>query len=444
MKNPNNLEYQPTQTITSHQIIGKTALTSDNDTRTESLPEAKNLANYRKRLIDDGYFPIETREGSDKCYEFLLSQAIDDDFNSKGRSVSRQLKLEGYKNPDWSEQDTTEIFQNASVDVVLHILSAIRNAYQEHGIDAVQAQFPKIKTSGTDWTQILTTSKRSLLDCYRDPTNPNITPSLKTILKCCNLMEEHAGNIIECPYDIPTRTNNIVPADQAQFSDGKYRIYFSSPSGKPRAEFLTTYAKKCIDEKIPFDMKGMERPNREPGSAPSYFDSTVFYVLPDHLEKTIKILEEIKQESPDLIAKFGSPITTADNMGYYTVAQSRKQATWNYLFDRVSKWAFYKTIASQMSLEGLANDNEHAAYLQENAGFKLSITEPILPEEMQNYIHAKSGSLNMTALKSMFFINLKQLFSLTNFGDTKHTEYPFCFSKTYYSPAENNKKSPDS
>lgn len=438
MKNPNSFEYQPTSTITTQQKIGKTALVSDEDSRSELLLEAKQLSQYRKDLLDNGYFPIETKEGSDKCYGFLLEQVLNNSFNSHKESVSRQLKLDGHKNPDWSEPDSTKTIQDASADVALHVLTTIREIYKTHGVEVVQAQFPKIKTSGTDWTQILTISHDSLLNYLDDQNNSNITPSLKTILRYCNLIEEHAGTITECPYKASTKTAEETPENHAQFTDGRYRIYFNSPSGKARADFLTSYAKKCIDQRIPFDMKGMERPNKGSDSIPSYSDGTVFYVSPENLEKSIKILETIKQESPSLIAKFGSPIATADIIDYYSIAQSRKQATWNNLFDRVSKWAFYKTIASQMSLEGLANDDKNVAYLHDDASLKLSTTTPQLSEAMQNYIYAKRSALNLGSLKSMFFVNLKQLFSLANFGDTKHTEYPFCFSKTFYSSSENN------
>ena len=387
----------------------------------------QELSETRRELLAEGEFPAETEEGMKKCFDYLCASAVDGTFVSN--SVSRKMRMDDYKNPDWSEPDTREQQLDASVDVAFHMIESIREVYRNGGTAAVQEQFPGVAASGVDMSQLLTISKDVLAQCFNEPDNARVTDSLRKIINCCWIGGEYAGAPQACPYKLSTvsELQQKYNAEDAR-SDGRYRFYLNAPSGKARCNFLALYAKKCIDQRIPFEMKGIEVLNNGTTSEPSRADGIILYAQAENFEESLRILKEIEKENPELAAKFGSPVATAEKMSYFGVSQSRKDATWNYLFDRVSKNAFHKTIAEAM---GLPTDD--ARYSQPDADKQIAKGMSGLSDEMIDFI--RNGGAN--SLHDSFISNLKQMFSLANFGDTKHQDAHFCFSDCFYSEEEN-------
>ena len=424
--------------------IGETALLLCREQkRSEILPDAKNLTAYRKRLLDKIILPIETSDGINKCYDFLLDTVIREEINhitAMKNSVSRVLRLDGYKSPDWNEKDTLELSNAIKLDISNHILKSIRATYQEGGIDAVKQDFPMVKTSGTEWTQILTISKPTLEAYINNPEIP-IGDSLKAIIECSNATSEHCGEEYNCPYAV--RHMNGKTSYQGKRTDGRYRFYLNCPSGNLRRDFLVTYAKKCIDRRIPFDMKGAEIINDGRSPEPKRADGVIMYIQSDHLEDALEIMQEIDEEKPELTEKFGTPPITTGQMSFFGIAQSRREATWNYLFDRVSRWALFKTTLEAMLSSSKFAEKEKAQIeellnnLRDNDGEELSKTNPNWSPEMIDYIKNNIKTFDGGSMRTRFNMNLKTLFSKANFGDKKHTNYPFCFSDAFYSLLEN-------
>ncbi len=395
---------------------------------------------YRKQLLSDGAFPIQTQEGITKCYDYLLSLVINGKFQKT--SVSRTLRLDGYKSPNWSEKDTTEIRLNTSVNIAEYLLESTRVVYREGGAQAVEEEFPAINASGTQWTQIMTISRPTLEALIKNPHGGLIGSSLEAIINCCNVYGEHSCTDVDCPYKI--RHTNDVPESKEKIgrSDGRYRFYLNCPSGRSRGAFLESYAKKCIDRRIPFDMKDLELENDGKSPEPQRSDGVILYILPDHLEDSLAIMKEIEEENPELIKQFGTPPMTTAQMSYFGVSQSRKDATWNHMFDRVSKFAFVRTMLAYMSASGEFTSEEKEALtkqvneIDEIDFYSTAIKYPSFSPDMEEFIKSRASSLNKASLRDMFSICLKQLFSKANFGDKKHTNYPFCFGSAFYSAKE--------
>ena len=146
--------------------------------------------------------------------------------------------------------------------------------------------------------------------------------------KCAKLM-----NLEPTPLYKPNRDKW-----DKDFTTSKYvfRIYINTA---PRdtletQEFFNLFIKKCTERKINYEYKAAE-------NHPPQVDSTILYCCYDNLESILEILEEIKNERPDIIESIGSPIATGLNYSYYALAHQGFLSTYNDYFDYISESAFY-------------------------------------------------------------------------------------------------------
>lgn len=128
------------------------------------------------------------------------------------------------------------------------------------------------------------------------------------------------------------------------------RIYLNTPSGKPTVDFAKEYIEKCIDSGLDYDAKfGFNTVSN---------DRTILYGREDELARRVAILEEIREEHPELISKFGSPIADCARLGdsYYGIAHAGMVSTksghcvqtYNDYFDSLCDSAFVLTKARIM------------------------------------------------------------------------------------------------
>ncbi len=132
----------------------------------------------------------------------------------------------------------------------------------------------------------------------------------------CDLEEEHNG------------ADPIYPFEKTMYyeinSYGGYnkRIYLNPPlKNITTYKFLSEYIKKCIDRRIPFDMKGFGSLKHGETS----LDGTILYSSNKYFDSHLECLEEVIKENPDLMNTFGTPIYTGamvkdkNNRTYYTI-----------------------------------------------------------------------------------------------------------------------------
>ena len=151
------------------------------------------------------------------------------------------------------------------------------------------------------------------------------------------------------------------------------RLYITTSCSEYGYLFLMEYIKKCRQNHIECDMKGMDKGNLVdyPGK-----DQTIFYSFLHDFPTRIKILEEIKREHPEWIETFGSPISgcaTLNNsyygighIGAYSINEesserigfpvcSANTATYNDCIDNLGEYAFYSTLAKYIVKSNLIN-----------------------------------------------------------------------------------------
>lgn len=119
------------------------------------------------------------------------------------------------------------------------------------------------------------------------------------------------------------------------------RIYLNTPDGKPTLEFAKEYIKKCMEKGIDYDAK----------FAFNFVsnDRTILYAREEDICDRVAILDEIAEEHPELIEKFGTPIldTARINDSYYGIGHAGVVSpsgscvtTYNDYFDELCEASF--------------------------------------------------------------------------------------------------------
>ena len=248
---------------------------------------------------------------------------------------------------------------------------------------------------------------------------------------------DHIGDIDVLPYT-PTeqKTEHSSPYD--------YRLYFNPPYGETRSQFITEYIKKCIDRKIPYNMKGFE------GSKESKIDSMVFYTHEEYLADVLEILEEIKTERPELVEAMGTPITSGVNYeNYYSLAHKgrpKTAQTFNDIVQYSMSWAMSITCAQYLITEKYEElSSEDKSYLQRYLNFDCAdFAGKNRPDKIAVFSYSNfkfSEFFSQSALASLasnpeFISALRENYltiqSLYNFKDTEHKNMPPCLSKEFF------------
>ena len=229
-----------------------------------------------------------------------------------------------------------------------------------------------------------------------------------------------------------------------------FRIYINTSNGENLAEFLREYASRCIQKRIPHTMKGKQN------DAEYRTDGTILYVNVDHIEDVLQILEDIKDERPELLETFGSPLSLAHNESYYAITThpGGSEFTYNDFIDRLTEVALVKVLAERIlerhkktltseqceELEKLAKDETIFDYTP-NPKDKMSpfymrkSTSGVMCKNFYNHYMNQIMSimeLENNDLITLMREKLKVCTSLAYYGDTEHLGHSITFPKALY------------
>ncbi|HOZ88825.1 MAG TPA: hypothetical protein PK737_01135 [Bacilli bacterium] len=383
------------------------------------------------------------------------------------KDPSRKMKLNDHQEPR-DEPFTEAYYAQQQAIVVYKILKYLRHSFlvwainPEANKDNLIANFTERFITCHWFNKTYQLSREELLK-VTELTLPEVenllniepdtrfSPFLKNIKeKCANFIEEHNGDCFSFPYD-----SSI--SYQGTFGKGyDYRIYLNAPLGNACFEFLSLYIQKCLNHHIPFHMKGN-------GALISEIDNMILYTNSTCLLKNIAVLEEIKNERPDLIAKFGSPICSGDNISYYALGHGGKKReigivyqTYNDYFNYISEFAYLSLIADY----ALTNEKiPYHAYLTINKEYNIPVSDiykiisgykNIDPELIKRHrisdneraiINKLCKTVFQEAMADNTFINkyatkIKQIATQYNFSKEKYSgfmiNFPICFDNNFF------------
>lgn len=247
---------------------------------------------------------------------------------------------------------------------------------------------------------------------------------------------EIIGSINTLPFVSPRCLPHKYPYD--------YCIYFNAPYGETRCRFVTEYIKKCTGRRIPHYMECFK------GDIEGNMESCRFYVYQEFLIDVLEILEEIKQEMPELVSTMGTPIVGGLNYAnYFTLGHSGRRKTdssFSEIVQYCMSWAFAITCAryiKETRFDTLSEKDK--SYLVKYLDFdcvdfvgkchtdgigvfhcsSFEIYDFFTPEELEKFADDPKFVLD-------FRDNYLTIQSLYNFKDTKHKNIPPCFNQQFF------------
>ena len=408
------------------------------------------MSGILEKVIKYGTVPILTKEGISKTFDIIFSYFIGD---GKVSDVSRNLTLSDYKDHENSDNDPNEYLQSRK-NVLWQVVVALKEDL--------------IKMEGSNYEE-----KLYNLYNYADCKSKAISiDDLRKILKLENAEstwrffsinkfsdKKHFYNPIEDLTNFEMEhigvSNDLFFGVNKHEADYDYRIYLNLPSGVLGVKFLEIYATKCIQRRIPYNMKGLY-------DGAESLDRTILYCHKENLEQVIEILEEIKTEFPSLADSFGSPITTATNYSYYAICHRGGQyihkfgsrgvplETYNGFTNKIICLAgasiFAEMIKStpiiwevldveeKQKIEQLLSFDFKFENLKEKEAFVSNAYKntKFIKEIVSNNQDVFRNPAIMGRMKNMFLEKFKLWASYLNFGDLDHTECSPSFSKEFY------------
>lgn len=391
------------------------------------------MSDIIKKILSEGTVPMLTDEGLKGVIEL---------YSSGDMAVSRELKLSAYKPPK-TEEVNKDYDKKYGKEILSYLLQAIKKEIEEIGIDEYESTVLRQRTFNVEGYGEYIPQKAEVLNVLSMLDEMSIDEILENSEFARVLLDtnakfnsDHIGDIDVLPYTPTEKKEHSSPYD--------YRLYFNPPYGETRSQFITEYIKKCIDRKIPYNMKGFE------GSKEIKIDSMVFYTHEEYLADILEILEEIKTERPELVEAMGTPITSGVNYeNYYCLAHKgrpKTAQTFNDIVQYSMSWAMSITCAQYLITEKFGElSSEDKLYLQKYLNFDCAnfVGKNHLGKIVDfGYSSFKFGKFfSQSALADLannpeFISALRENYltiqSLYNFKDTEHKNMPPCLSKEFF------------
>lgn len=244
----------------------------------------------------------------------------------KNKKHSRSIVLDDYKSPVDDEESISEIeVEKIKFDIIRHMAQSLLRDCDVRDSSKTISQFMsrwKEKNSGLDITlgelqEITTMSDEDIRKSIAEKSENNICGFINRVYRTsCDLAGEHNGENPIYPFERP------LPSEKNTLWGYNKRLYLN-PSLKNIStyKFLAEYIKKCIDRRIPFDMKGFG----SMAHSAEQLDGMILYSSNEYFDHHIECLEEVIKENPEIMRTFGSPIYTGARVSnengdvYYTV-----------------------------------------------------------------------------------------------------------------------------
>jgi len=285
--------------------------------------------------------PILTPDG--------ISTMLDSCLENEGQNKrhSRTIVMDGYKSPiDDGKSVGTEKIEEIKYDLIRYMATSLLRDCDIEDTSKPVSQFydgwnehnkgQKLEdvTVG-DLQEIASMSNDEIGRLIEEKSTSTIGNFIfKVYVTSCDIGAEHNGAHPVYPFE-------ATPSTEKNTLWGYNKRMYLNPSldNITTYQFLAEYIKKCIDRRIPFDMKGFGSVEHSEGE----LDGMVLYSSNQHFDQHLECLEEVIQENPDIMSTFGSPIYTGAKVNeengesYYTIGAgfpcSYRNMTYNDYID---------------------------------------------------------------------------------------------------------------
>lgn len=390
------------------------------------------MDNIFKKLLSDSSLPLLTDEAMKKAIVMF----------AKNRTAKpSEMKLSGYISPK-DEPVYMDEKQEYGYKILGPILERINEDVLQEGLDEYEKNIIEKRNFYVPGYGHFVPIKR---DVYLFLSRLDRMPAgqiweeceyARVIFDTNARFTETIGNIHTLPF--------VCPRCLPHKYDYDYCIYLNAPYGETRCRFVTEYIKKCTKRCIPHYMECFK------GDIEGNMESCVFYVYQEFLIDVLEILEEIKQEMPELISAMGTPIVGGLNYAnYYTLGHSGRRKTdssFSEIVQYCMSWAFAITCARYVKdtrFDSLSEKDK--SYLVRYLDFDCvdfvgkNHTDGIgvfhcSSFEFEDFFTQEELAKFADDPKFLadFRDNYLTIQSLYNFKDDKHKNIPPCFNKKFF------------
>lgn len=381
------------------------------------------MSDIRQSIFSNSVTPILSSEGCRVLINEYINALIE-----KRKFNTRKIALSSYKKPmDLSDNISQEEYYRYAFNIISLLINKMRKLCELNGDMATYNNLPNSYKNNFSYEQfinIFAMTDMQIMDAIKNYSGNPTFSFVNKLIDNSLLKGDRIGKENAIPYG----------KDVDHKKDADYRIYINTPNGITRYDFLELFIKKCIERSIPYEMKGEEHTGDEK-------DRTVVYCFDEYFDETVDVLEEIKKEYPDLIAKMGSPIATGVNYSFYAIATSRQGATYNSWFNRISSHAINYLFANLIKL-----DNKYYSDLspkeREQIDFISDIGNYYFDSEgrfseasnsiVNDYILRNSEKIHQDEIYLKLLEVIEKMCSLGNFNDLNHIDMPISLDANFY------------
>lgn len=334
-----------------------------------------------------------------------ISAMVDSCLKKDGKNLrhSRTIVIDDYKSPTDDYESVSEVeIEKIKFGIIRHMAQSLLRDCDGGDQSQTISQFVsgwKEKNSGLDVTigelqEIATMSDEDIKKSVTDKSGDNIGGFINKIYETsCDLSREHNG--VDPVYPFKKTLNT-----EKNTRDGYNKRLYLNPSHNNIStyEFLAEYIKKCIDRRIPFDMKGFG----SMGHSAKELDGMILYSSNEYFDDHLECLEEVIKENPEIMSTFGSPIYTGARVNvengevYYTIGAgypcTYRPRTYNGYIDSAINMTYLTSSARLIKQYFPLISREYRALDEETINLinKLNSLEKCSAKELQG-IDSSSG-----------------------------------------------------
>lgn len=419
-------------------------------------------------ILSTVYVPIDNQKGMIKIIESCLRK------DGQNKAHSRTLKLDDYREPrhsNLSDNEKNKIKKESIIIILKYFAQKYLADIKKMNADLnvpISLYFPEIsnkKITGKDLEYICTHSYDELITYCR--TNKKLPLSNFIIYFLHSNLETEHFNSESFYVDETYETGESLFLFASKTNGYSKRIYMNLPiDSQITYEFGLQYVLKCIDRKIPFDMKLIGSISHSHND----LDGTIFYSKNKYFNDHINILNEILEEHPEYKQYIGTPIYTgghiidSDGNSYMAIAHAgpsfyKEIATYNdtvnviinlsYTLACCKLIKYYSAHFIRKLDNNLYKNISNIVYgeLNLNTLKQLKEIQTSVRKEVFDFILYKRKQGEINFLLQLFNDYMKDVFysvvSLVNFGDLEHTDVPIYKNPSFLVYEKNHLKSLD-
>lgn len=337
------------------------------------------------------------------------------------------------------------------VEMISNLLNAMREDIINYGwsnyITQIQKQSGNSELmnylNSKDIAKAINYPKDMLAIKIREGKINELPPLIQFLYNRNMFCDDHIGELETLPFII---SKPVTDLEQKRGGRKSFRVYFNNPINKSGFHFNMIFLKKLIEQRIPYDNKYCYNVSADRK------DKSIFYFPVDYLNDVTKILDDIQIQYPDLINQFGTPPIASAQHSYYGICHTgaslfTRAQTYNGYINGITELSFFIYFCRQLMYRSIfatmSKKEQEVVKKYATAAYNKELIDRVILHKKGNInseesrikkeiIEKYSNEIDYPLQPKDYRTILKQIASLSMYGDLLHTDVPICFNESFY------------